>query len=63
MPYCIFVAVITILCGYIPAGFGLPVYLILPIAFIAMFIGVQLFGKSVEVEEIKEIKVNEILEG
>ena len=63
MPYCIFVAVITILFGYIPAGFGLPVYLILPIAFIAMFIGVQLFGKSVEVEEIKEIKVNEILEG
>ena len=63
MPYCIFVAVITILFGYIPAGFGLPVYLILPIAFIAMFIGVQLFGKSVEVEEIKEIKGNEILEG
>ena len=66
MPYCIFVAVITILFGYIPAGFGLPVYLILPIAFIAMFIGVQLFGKSVEVEEIKEIKEikgNEILEG
>ena len=66
MPYCIFVAVITILFGYIPAGFGLPVYLILPIAFIAMFIGVQLFGKSVEMEEIKEIKEvkgNEILEG
>ena len=53
MPYAIFVAVITIVFGYIPAGLGLPVYIILPIAFIAMFAGVQIFGKSVEVEEIQ----------
>ena len=33
MPYAIFVAVITIVFGYIPAGFGLPVYVVLPIAF------------------------------
>ena len=52
MPYAIFVAVITILFGYIPAGFGLPVYVVLPIAFVAMFIGIQIFGKSVEVEDI-----------
>ena len=52
MPYAIFVAVITIVFGYIPAGFGLPVYVVLPIAFVAMFIGLQIFGKSVEVEDI-----------
>ena len=52
MPYAIFVAVITIVFGYIPAGFGLPVYVVLPIAFVAMFIGIQIFGKSVEVEDI-----------
>ena len=52
MPYSIFVAVITIVFGYIPAGFGLPVYVVLPIAFVAMFIGIQIFGKSVEVEDI-----------
>ena len=52
MPYAIFVAVITIVFGYIPAGFGLPVYIVLPIAFVAMFIGIQIFGKSVEVEDI-----------
>ena len=52
MPYAIFVAVITIVFGYIPAGFGLPVYIVLPIAFIAMFIGIQTLGKSVEVEDI-----------
>ncbi|MPM53428.1 hypothetical protein SDC9_100196 [bioreactor metagenome] len=48
MPYAIFVAVITIVFGYIPAGFGLPVYFILPLAFVAMFIGIQVLGKSVE---------------
>ena len=52
MPYAIFVAVITIVFGYIPAGFGLPVYVVLPNAFVAMFIGIQIFGKSVEVEDI-----------
>ena len=52
MPYAIFVAVITIVFGYIPAGVGLPVYVVLPIAFVAMFIGIQIFGKSVEVEDI-----------
>ena len=51
MPYAIFVAVITIVFGYIPAGFGFPVYVILPIAFVAMFIGIQILVKSVEVEE------------
>ena len=60
MPYSIFVAVITIVFGYIPAGFGLPVYLVLPLAFVAMFIGIQIFGKSVEVEDIngKEVLDN-----
>ena len=51
MPYSIFVAVITIVFGYIPAGFGLPIYLVLPLSFVAMFIGIQVLGKSVEVED------------
>ena len=53
-------ASIAILFGYIPAGFGLPVYLVLPLAFVAMFIGIQIFGKSVEVEDIngKEVLDN-----
>ena len=59
MPYAIFVAVITIVFGYIPAGFGLPVYIVLPVAFVAMFIGIQILGKSVEVDDAKG---NEILE-
>ncbi|MEG0855951.1 MAG: Na+/H+ antiporter NhaC family protein, partial [Terrisporobacter sp.] len=51
MPYSLFVASITIVFGYIPAGFGLPVYLILPIALVALFIGVQILGKSVEIDD------------
>lgn len=46
--YSVFVAIITILFGYIPAGFGVPVYVVLPLSLIALFIGVQLFGKKVE---------------
>lgn len=50
IPYSLFTAVITIVFGYIPAGFGLPIYIVLPVAVVAVFIGIQIFGKSVEVE-------------
>lgn len=60
MPYAIFVAAITIVFGYIPVGLGLPVYIVLPIAFVAMFIGIQILGKSVGVDYTEG---NEILEG
>ena len=54
MPYALFVGSITILFGYIPAGFGLPIYLILPLAFVVMFIGIQILGKSVDIDENEE---------
>lgn len=52
MPYALFVAVITVVFGYIPAGFGLPIYIVLPISLLAVFIGVQIFGKKVEDVEV-----------
>lgn len=55
MPYALFVATITVVFGYIPAGLGLPIYIVLPLAIIAVFIGVQIFGKRIDVEEY-EIK-------
>ena len=61
MPYSIFVGAITILFGYIPAGFGLPVYFVLPLAFVALFIGIQIFGKSVEVDD--EVSGEEVYQG
>lgn len=50
MWYALFVAAITILFGYIPAGFGLPIYIVLPMSCVALFIGVMIFGKKVEEE-------------
>lgn len=52
--YSLFVAAITVLFGYIPAGFGLPIYIVLPVALIAVFVGVQIFGKKVDEATIEE---------
>lgn len=46
--YSLFIAAITILFGYIPAGFGVKWYIILPIAIIAVYLGIQVLGKKVE---------------
>ncbi len=55
MPYALFIACITILFGYIPAGFGLPIYIVLPLALGAVFIGVQIFGRRTDVEELESV--------
>ncbi|WP_294362571.1 Na+/H+ antiporter NhaC family protein [uncultured Clostridium sp.] len=48
MWYALFVASITIVFGYIPAGFGLQCYIVLPISLLAVYLGVQILGKKVE---------------
>lgn len=55
MVYALFVAVITVVFGYIPAGLGLPIYIVLPLALVAVFVGVQIFGKRVD-ETCEELK-------
>ena len=55
MPYALFIAAITILFGYIPAGFGLPIYVVLPLALGAVFVGVQILGKRSDAEELESI--------
>ena len=52
--YSLFIATITILFGYIPAGFGIPVYIVLPLALVAVYVGVQIFGKKVEEAKVTE---------
>ncbi len=56
MPYALFVASITVLFGYIPAGLGISIYIVIPISIIAIFIGVQLFGKKADECEVCEVK-------
>lgn len=54
MPYALFTALITVLFGYIPAGLGIPVYIVLPIALLATFIGIHVLGKKTY-EEVDNI--------
>ena len=49
--YSLTVGLITILFGYIPAGLGLPIFVVLPIAMIAVWATVYFFGKSPETPE------------
>ncbi|MFV0519973.1 MAG: Na+/H+ antiporter NhaC family protein [Lachnospirales bacterium] len=46
--YAVFVGIVSVLLGYLPAGFGVPFYITLPVGIIAMFIFLKVFGKSVE---------------
>lgn len=52
--YAIFVAIIAILFGYIPAGFGIAWYICIPVAIIMMYIGLKVIGEKVDFEEIAE---------
>ena len=49
--YAIFVAVIAIVFGYIPAGFGIQWYISIPVAIVAMYVGLRLLGEKVPFEE------------
>lgn len=57
MPYALFTGVITIVFGYIPVGLGLPIYLALPLSLVMIFIGIQVLGKRVNIED--EILIDE----
>ncbi|MBE6487143.1 MAG: Na+/H+ antiporter NhaC family protein [Methanosphaera stadtmanae] len=48
--YAIYVAIIAIAFGYIPAGLGISWYLLLPIGVIVMYIGLRILGQKVEFE-------------
>ena len=52
MYYAIFVAIITIFVGYIPAGFGVPWFVSIPIGVIVMFVGLKLLGEKVDFDEV-----------
>lgn len=49
--YAIFVALVAIFIGYIPAGLGIPWYICVPVGIVVMFIGLKLLGEKVDFEE------------
>ena len=52
--YAIFVALVAILIGYIPAGLGVPFYVSLVAGVIVMFVGLRILGEKVDFEEVEE---------
>jgi Na+/H+ antiporter NhaC len=57
MPYAVFTAVISIVFGYLPAGLGVPIYIVLPVAILAIFIGLQILGKRIEEADVLAYEV------
>lgn len=51
LPYSISIAVITVLFGYIPAGLGLPIIVVLPMAIAVVGLMMYYFGKSPDIPE------------
>lgn len=46
--YALFVAIIAIVFGYIPAGLGIPWYIDIPVAVVVMYLGLRILGEKVE---------------
>ena len=53
--YAIFVAIVAVVFGYIPAGFGIPWYVCGVAGIIVMFVGLRILGEKVDFEEVEEV--------
>lgn len=51
--YSIFIAVITVFLGYIPAGLGVPWYICIPIGVVVTIIGLRILGEKVDFDEVE----------
>ena len=48
MWYALFIGLLTIIFGYIPAGFGIPIYIVLPISILVVVLCTYFIGKPVD---------------
>ena len=48
--YAIYVAVIAIVFGYLPAGLGISWYILIPLGVVVMYLGLRIIGQKVEFE-------------
>ena len=51
--YAIFVAIVAIFFGYIPAGLGIPWFILIPVGIVVMFVGLRILGEKVDFEEVE----------
>lgn len=49
--YAVFVGIVAIVCGYLPAAFGISVYILLPLGFLLIYLVLRFYGK----EYLKEV--------
>ncbi len=48
MPYALLVATVSVVCGTLPLGWGVSVWLLLPLQVVALFVVLALFGRKAE---------------
>ena len=58
--YSLFVGAITIIFGYIPAGFGESIWIILPVAIIALIAITFMVSKKIELEDNEKVSAKSI---
>ncbi|WP_405273977.1 Na+/H+ antiporter NhaC family protein [Methanobrevibacter sp.] len=52
--YAVFVAIISIFIGYIPAALGVPWFVCIPGGIVVMIVGLKILGEKVDFEEVDE---------
>lgn len=60
LPYSLLAAGVGIIFGYLPAGFGVPAYILLPLGVIVMYFFVNYVGKSVKEEDLENVSLEEL---
>ena len=48
MPYAVLVGIVSIVCGTLPIGFGVSVWVLLPLGMLLLAVALQLIGRRVE---------------
>lgn len=48
LPYAVLVAAISVICGTLPVGYGVPVWLLLPLGLIGLFLVLTVLGKRAD---------------
>jgi len=60
MPYAMSGAVVALLFGFIPAGFGISWLISLPVGIVAIYLILQIMGKSIEPKDLDKIKESQV---
>lgn len=60
LPYAIFVGIITIVVGYIPAAMGISPWIIIPVGIIVMIFLVYAIGTKIDPTDNPEVKIQPV---